>query len=639
MVKTWTKSFDPYKKELILIPMNWWNTHWTLAAIFVKLNYIVHYDSCVTVESGVDEEAVKKCLILWLKEEAKGRTLEERKKNGTLNTNVQLQETRGAIANSIDWKFIGSKESEAHKDLNQKINGYVQTSLSNMVPQQRKRSNDCALFVTYFMDFLFHKIPIPEVAQLNMDNIRLKYAYHFLRNDSKTFLHPRRQTSNSGLQANTVTGISKRQESPVQVQASSVPSIVTPSNESNWSHDNVIMINPFRSIEEANPEIADRSKIEVTFMRIISSVDNLPSTTRTLLVDNTTELSKVLTDQNIKSTIAKTIFSEEIVKTPKPIFMLTMGQKQVIFEKPIESASLKSLGIKNSVVLVYVVKTETNQKEDNLVRLWHKLLQYIPQPYIYAYPNSNCALVVLLNHPFYHHKENEANSNEQTKTIPETNIKTNIWILSEDDGSWYKLSKVLNLDEVKLKTTIDNLRVDAKTKLQTFYNKEILLDADCTYMQNDVKQFVRVAGQLTLGNCRVTTSTSLNILYLPRGSMISNPHELMRLNMLMNKAAEEADSIKSNEYFRFPRSGITMNTTDWLTLMSTVTTDNHEKENGSEEGNEGHLSSDGNHLYNQDGVINVDRNTFSSEAPREYPPPPKHTIMITGVLKHFGLSN
>ena len=64
-----------------------------------------------------------------------------------------------------------------------------------------------------------------------------------------------------------------------------------------------------------------------------------------------------------------------------------------------------------------------------------------------------------------------------------------------------------------------------------------------------------------------------------------------------------------------------------------------DEDENSEEEIVGNFSSDGNHLYYHDGVINVDRNTFSSEAPRQYLAQPKHTSMITGVLEHFGLSN
>lgn len=60
----WTKKFDIFQKDVILIPVNHGNVHWTLAAINFKKKRIESYDSM-----GVYRDNVYKKLRYYLQEE------------------------------------------------------------------------------------------------------------------------------------------------------------------------------------------------------------------------------------------------------------------------------------------------------------------------------------------------------------------------------------------------------------------------------------------------------------------------------------------------------------------------------------------------------------------------------------------
>jgi len=57
IMKSWTKKLDIFSFDLIFLPINWDNIHWTLAVINLKRKEIIHYDSL-----NKDDENYNECV-------------------------------------------------------------------------------------------------------------------------------------------------------------------------------------------------------------------------------------------------------------------------------------------------------------------------------------------------------------------------------------------------------------------------------------------------------------------------------------------------------------------------------------------------------------------------------------------------
>lgn len=72
-VDKWTKSYanaSIFALDMIFIPINTQNTHWTLAVIYITKKRIHYYDSCFSSSKQKTIEKYKKHLFQWLKMES-----------------------------------------------------------------------------------------------------------------------------------------------------------------------------------------------------------------------------------------------------------------------------------------------------------------------------------------------------------------------------------------------------------------------------------------------------------------------------------------------------------------------------------------------------------------------------------------
>ncbi|GAA5855357.1 hypothetical protein JCM9279_001695 [Rhodotorula babjevae] len=125
-VKRWTRRFDTFEKDIIIVPINHNNSHWCCAAVNIKLKRFEYYDSF-----GKPAKFVYERLRNWLVEEHRNRKKSE----------IDLS----------DW------EDYWYED----------------VPQQQNVS-DCGVFTCMFMESLSREVDFFDFTQKNMPYLRNK---------------------------------------------------------------------------------------------------------------------------------------------------------------------------------------------------------------------------------------------------------------------------------------------------------------------------------------------------------------------------------------------------------------------------------------------------------------------------------
>jgi sentrin-specific protease 1 len=133
-VKNWSKYFDVFKMDKVIIPVNISNTHWTLLVMYIQLKEIHYYDSM----SGRGKMYLKAALQ-WLVDEA-------REKKGISNYDIS------------QWMCV---DREPH------------------VPQQMN-GVDCGVFTTICADFVSDNLPL-DYDQQHMPFFRRKITADILR--------------------------------------------------------------------------------------------------------------------------------------------------------------------------------------------------------------------------------------------------------------------------------------------------------------------------------------------------------------------------------------------------------------------------------------------------------------------------
>ncbi|TKA57179.1 hypothetical protein B0A53_01135 [Rhodotorula sp. CCFEE 5036] len=127
-VKRWTRKFDTFEKDIIIIPVNHSNMHWCCAAVNIKEKRFEYYDSM-----GKPRDFVYQALRKWLKEEHKSR--------------------KGTEIDLSDWEDYWDPE----------------------VPRQ-SNADDCGVFTCMFMESLSRDCPGFDFNQKNMPYLRRRIA-------------------------------------------------------------------------------------------------------------------------------------------------------------------------------------------------------------------------------------------------------------------------------------------------------------------------------------------------------------------------------------------------------------------------------------------------------------------------------
>lgn len=132
-VRRWTRKFDIFAHDMVLVPINQHNMHWTLAVINLKLKRVEHYDSF----GGGGSHDILKNLMQWVVDEM------ENKKQQAMDTS--------------DWELI---------------------PMTSKLPQQ-DNSDDCGVFVCKFADFISRGAEITFRAS-HMRYFRSRIAHELL---------------------------------------------------------------------------------------------------------------------------------------------------------------------------------------------------------------------------------------------------------------------------------------------------------------------------------------------------------------------------------------------------------------------------------------------------------------------------
>lgn len=129
-VRRWMRRLDVFALDLILVPINTANTHWTLGVINVKERRVEHYDSM----GGAGSEIILGHLLRWVWDEREGRKLE--------------------------------------------VEEWGQVAMGSRVPQQNN-ADDCGVFVCKYADFLARGTEMT-FAALHINYFRARIAHELL---------------------------------------------------------------------------------------------------------------------------------------------------------------------------------------------------------------------------------------------------------------------------------------------------------------------------------------------------------------------------------------------------------------------------------------------------------------------------
>ncbi|KAI0560680.1 Ulp1 peptidase [Gracilaria domingensis] len=130
-VKRWTRRFDVFEYDLMLIPINQQNLHWTLGVVNFKDKVVAHLDS---MGKGGSPE-VRENLFRWVRDEAA---------------------TKGHEFNSEEW------------------------SADDVIVPQQTNSDDCGVFLCKYADFLTRGWSDFTFSQDHMNYFRARMAHELL---------------------------------------------------------------------------------------------------------------------------------------------------------------------------------------------------------------------------------------------------------------------------------------------------------------------------------------------------------------------------------------------------------------------------------------------------------------------------
>lgn len=131
-VRRWTRKFDVFDYDMMLVPINQGNVHWTLGVINFRDKRVEYYDSM-----GGTNETVLKNLLQWVADE--------------------LETKKGEILDRSEWSMV------AH---------------GRDVPQQTN-TDDCGVFLCKFADFVSRDAPVNFSAD-HMKYFRARMAHELL---------------------------------------------------------------------------------------------------------------------------------------------------------------------------------------------------------------------------------------------------------------------------------------------------------------------------------------------------------------------------------------------------------------------------------------------------------------------------
>lgn len=133
-VRRWTRRFDVFSYDMLIIPINQQNTHWTLGVVNFQDKYVMHLDSL----GNGGSEKIREYLMRWVKDEA----MDKRKGEGFLES---------------EWKLVARPD----------------------VPRQ-ENSDDCGVFTCKFADFLARGWNRFSFDQRHMNYFRSRIAHELL---------------------------------------------------------------------------------------------------------------------------------------------------------------------------------------------------------------------------------------------------------------------------------------------------------------------------------------------------------------------------------------------------------------------------------------------------------------------------
>lgn len=133
-VRRWTRRFDVFSYDMMIIPINQQNTHWTLGVVNFRDKYVMHLDSLGNGGSS----KIREYLMRWVKDEAEDKKMGE-----------------GFVES--EWKMVARPD----------------------VPRQ-ENSDDCGVFTCKFADFLARGWNQFSFDQRHMNYFRSRIAHELL---------------------------------------------------------------------------------------------------------------------------------------------------------------------------------------------------------------------------------------------------------------------------------------------------------------------------------------------------------------------------------------------------------------------------------------------------------------------------
>lgn len=165
LVKRWTKKFNIFQKEKIVIPLNINDTHWTLLIVCMQRKEIHYYDSM----SGSGRWYLSN-VMKWIVDEGR--------------------EKHSMVVDENEWKLLDRYPKDVVESIcassgNTEYYRAVYADKGNMgyVPQQ-ENGYDCGMFSCIAADFFMDDIPLLRAyTQRDMTYFRLKVGTDILRGE------------------------------------------------------------------------------------------------------------------------------------------------------------------------------------------------------------------------------------------------------------------------------------------------------------------------------------------------------------------------------------------------------------------------------------------------------------------------
>jgi Ulp1 family protease len=162
-IKKWSKKVNVFEQEKLFFPIIY-NSHWTLAVIFMHKKEIHYYDSMMGNNSNNDMGIIIfDSLLHWMKDvQTKLIWSEELQKNVERSAITTLQVDRTQQVDWTQWRLVNT-------DIND-------------VPQQ-VGGNDCGVFIIMFADYISNNINLKNAFhQSDIKHFRMMIAASILKN-------------------------------------------------------------------------------------------------------------------------------------------------------------------------------------------------------------------------------------------------------------------------------------------------------------------------------------------------------------------------------------------------------------------------------------------------------------------------